>query len=510
MSSLSQKLSAALKSRDERLIRRRLPDHTITAQPVIDFSSNDYLSLADSIPLRNAVLAAFDSAPNILGSGGSRLLVPAPAHVALEARLCRFFDAPSALLFNSGFDANTGFFSAVPQPGDVVLYDEHIHASVHEGMRTSRLPPNSLISFAHNSVPALEHTLSRLIQDRKELKTGRSSVFIAVESLYSMDGTFAPLVDIVDCVEKMLPLGNGYVVVDEAHATGIYGPNGRGMVAALGLEKRIFARLHTFGKSLAAAGAVMLTTELVRDYLLNYARSLIYTTALTNASVIAVGCSFDMLENGTAGVLAAHLLDLSAYFVSQLRTCLRNVPSSLLQLPDHLSAPSVASSDSDLRSGSRKPWHPATWDTARSNTMSSLPQEQFEKPTQNVTSTLSSPPFSPSSPIIPLLTPEPRSLSNFLLSFSPPEHPGSKNFPESVRSPVIIHTKPIFPPTVPAGTSRVRICLHAGHSREDVDILLQGIIAWTEHRMAEMRRKKEEWKRMVLDTGVSTWMEAKL
>ena len=265
MSSLSQKLAAALRSRDDRLIRRRLPDSHTKSQSVIDFTSNDYLFLADSIPLRSAVLSALNSAPNVLGSGGSRLLVPAPAHAALEARLCRFFDAPTALLFNSGFDANTGFFSAVPQPGDVILYDEYIHASVHEGMKTSRLPRDALISFTHNSVPALERALTLLIQDRDDLKVGKSGVFVAVESLYSMDGTFSPLTDVVDCVEKMLPLGNGYVVVDEAHATGIYGPNGRGMVAALRLEKRIFARLHTFGKSLAASGGTVFISTSTRN-----------------------------------------------------------------------------------------------------------------------------------------------------------------------------------------------------------------------------------------------------
>ena len=253
MASLTQKMTAALKSRGDRVVGCPEP-HTSSAQPMIDFTSNDFLSLSDSVPLRSAVLSALNSTPNILGSGGSRLLVSAPAHAALEARLCRFFDAPAALLFNSGFDANVGFFSAVPQPGDVVLYDELIHKSVHDGMRSSRLPRDALISFTHNSVAALQRTLSRLLQDRNELKLGKSSVFVAVESHYSMDGTLSPLLDVVDCVEMMLPLGNGYVVVDEAHATGIYGPNGRGMVAALGLEKRIFARLHTFGKSLVASG----------------------------------------------------------------------------------------------------------------------------------------------------------------------------------------------------------------------------------------------------------------
>ena len=263
MSSLSQKLAAALRSRNDRLIH--LPESHPKSQPLIDFTSNDYLSLADSMPLRSAVLSALNSAPNVLGTGDSRMFVPTPAHTALEDRLCRFFNAPAAPLFNSGFDANTGFFSTVPQPGDVILYDEHIHASVHDGMKGSRLSRDALISFSHNTVSALQRALTRLLQDRDELRTGKSSVFVAVESLYSMDGTFSPLTDVVGCVEKMLPLGNGYVVVDEAHSTGIYGPNGRGMVAALGLEKRIFARLHTFGKSLAASGGTCLP-QLPHEY----------------------------------------------------------------------------------------------------------------------------------------------------------------------------------------------------------------------------------------------------
>ncbi|KAI5983422.1 PLP-dependent transferase [Pisolithus albus] len=456
MTSLAQKLSDALKSRDERSIRRRLPGlpQIVTSRrSVIDFTSNDYLSLSRSPTLRRAVLDALSSAPDILGSGGSRLLVPAPAHAALEARLCRLFDAEAAILFNSGFDANVGLLSAVPQPGDVVVYDELIHASAHDGMRTSRLSRDSFFSFAHNSVPSLRHTIRRVLSHREDVKTGKSSVFVVVESLYSMDGTFSPLSDIVDCVEELLPLGNGYVIVDEAHATGIYGPKGRGLVAALGLEKRIFARLHTFGKSLAASGAVLLTTELVRDYLLNYARSFIYTTALTNASVIAAGCSFDMLEDGTTEVLAAHLMKLSSYFVNRIGAHLRNIPPMLLRLPDYL---------------------------------------------EELTRT-SSQPFQFPSPIIPLLTPEPRSLSAFLLTFSPSEC-----------STVALYTKPIFPPTVPRETSRVRICLHAGHTCKDVDILIQGIVAWAQGRIEDARRNGKEWNRMASDVGVKAWMESKL
>ncbi|KAG6333032.1 hypothetical protein ID866_6056 [Astraeus odoratus] len=509
MSSLDQKLSAALKSRDKRLTRRRLPEpQPTTAHPVLDFSSNDYLSLSESHRLRDAVLTALNSAPDILGSGGSRLLVPSPAHAALESRLCQFFDAPSALVFNSGFDANTGFFSSVPQPGDVVLYDEYIHASVHDGMRASRLSRDCLVPFAHNSVPSFQRALEGLLRHRDDLKAGKSSVFVAVESLYSMDGTFAPLVDIVESVEKMLPSGNGYIVVDEAHSTGIYGPKGRGLVAALGLEKRIFARLHTFGKALAASGAVLLTTELVRDYLLNYARSFIYTTALTNASIVAVGCSFDMLANGTAEVLSAHLLDLSTYFVSQLRPHLRQIPPSLLRLPDHLAEHSWGSTEPEQRPHPQEPWYPLTTQTSFDvySTHKKLP----ETPGQGLKELSSSHPFPPPSPIIPLLTPEPRSLSNFLLSFSPSDKSCSENTSGCLRTPVVINTKPIFPPTVPAGTSRVRVCLHAGHSHENVDLLIEGIVAWSKTRKEDTCRRRREWEHMVSDMGMSSWMEARL
>lgn len=254
MASLPEKLAAALKSRDRRFIRRRLPEPPSVSLAEVDFTSNDYLSLSTSPVLRNTVLSALSASPKILGSGGSRLLVPSQPHAELESRLCRFFGADAALLFNSGFDANVGLFSAVPQPGDVVLYDAHIHASVHDGMRLSRLAPDSHLPFPHNSVLDLRLALSKLLKDSEDLKKGKTNVFVAVESLYSMDGTIAPLAQIVECVEEMLPLGNGYIIVDEAHATGIYGPKGRGLVADLGLEKRVFARLHTFGKALASSG----------------------------------------------------------------------------------------------------------------------------------------------------------------------------------------------------------------------------------------------------------------
>lgn len=321
--SLEKKLEASLQSRRQRQILRSLPPPTSSNphdddRQLIDFTSNDYLSLTSYEPLRRRFLEKLGESRDVLGSGGSRLLVNGAGHQALETRLATFFDSPAALLFNSGFDANVGFFTCVPQEGDVVVYDEYIHASVHDGIRASRARGQERNgSFAHNSVESLRGVLQQFISEVPGLRSGGSNVIVAVETLYSMDGTFAPLVEIVELVETLFPAGNGYVVVDEAHATGLYGRDGRGLVSHFGLEKRVFARLHTFGKALGSSGgecaytllhklyltrneAVILTSPLVKAYLLNYARSLIYTTSLSAASVVAINCSFDMLEDGTS------------------------------------------------------------------------------------------------------------------------------------------------------------------------------------------------------------------
>jgi 7-keto-8-aminopelargonate synthetase-like enzyme len=310
MSALAQKLTSALASREDRNIRRRLPSPDLSLshrspittiatasattgaeaeatagtiamttapsfapamapaasglglgpaslpapQVPADFSSNDYLSLATSPLLRTRVLAALHAAPMILGSGGSRLLVHGAAHAALEARLAHTFRAPAALLFNSGFDANAGFFACVPQTGDALVHDVAIHASVHDGARASRVAPGRRRAFAHNDVRALRDTLCALREECAALRGGTASVFVAVESVYSMDGSVAPLCAMLDTMDAVFPAGNAHMVVDEAHATGLYGPGGRGLVALLGVEKRVLARLHTFGKALAASG----------------------------------------------------------------------------------------------------------------------------------------------------------------------------------------------------------------------------------------------------------------
>ena len=139
----------------------------------------------------------------------------------------------------------------MPQPGDVIVYDGFIHASVHEGMKLSRA--REKIMFRHNDVKALEAVLGAMMGDER-VRSGEKSIFVAVEGLYSMDGDLCPLKNVVECVERLLPRGNGHVVVDEAHSNGIYGEQGRGIVCSLGLESRVFARLHTFGKAIGCNG----------------------------------------------------------------------------------------------------------------------------------------------------------------------------------------------------------------------------------------------------------------
>lgn len=251
---LVDSLTSALARREAKSARRRL---TVLPHTAVDFSSNDFLSLSTSPAYRNRFLAHLNNTPESfpLASGGSRLLDGNSAYAEdLERFVADFHKAPCALLFNSGFDANVGVLSCIPQPGDLILYDELIHASVHEGMRLSRAGVRK--SFAHSSPASLRDVLQTQIEADFKVKQGRRNVFIVIESIYSMDGDVAPISEFIAVVDEMLPLGNGYFVVDEAHATGVFGRRGAGVVQQLGVQDRMFIRLHTFGKALASHGGI--------------------------------------------------------------------------------------------------------------------------------------------------------------------------------------------------------------------------------------------------------------
>lgn len=249
---LLQAFAVALEKREAKGTRRSLK---ILPPGVADFSSNDFLSLSTSAIFRDLYLEnlAKASASHRIGSGGSRLLDGNSTFAeTVEDFIAEFHGARSGLLFNSGFDANAGIFSCIPQPGDVIIYDELIHASVHDGMRLSRA--GKRIPFKHNSVEAFRQVLENEVNQDPLIRSAKRNVLVAVESLYSMEGDFAPIREILDVLDSVLPNGNGQLIVDEAHSTGVFGPRGAGIVQALGVEDRIFIRLHTFGKALAGNG----------------------------------------------------------------------------------------------------------------------------------------------------------------------------------------------------------------------------------------------------------------
>ncbi|KAG4066579.1 hypothetical protein HA402_007215 [Bradysia odoriphaga] len=243
---LEQQLTNSLCAREKDFRLRRL---VLDDSDRIDFSSNDFLGLSRSLKMRNDYLNELNSMPQILGSTGSRLLTANSAYVEdLEQYLATFHRAPSALIFNSGFDANYSLFSTIPQQGDIILYDELIHASVHEGMRHSRA--GRLIPFSHSNISNLKRHIDAL-------KNTKQNIFVSVETVYSMDGDMAPLTGIVTLLRSYWPNGeNGHLIVDEAHGTGVFGDHGRGVVQQLNLQDKIFARLHTFGKALASNGGI--------------------------------------------------------------------------------------------------------------------------------------------------------------------------------------------------------------------------------------------------------------
>ncbi len=231
-----------------------------------DFSSNDYLGLANSIELKDAVHSALEGGVPV-GAGASRLLRgDHPEHEMLEEEAAAFFGSQSAIYFSSGFSANYALFAALPQKGDLVVYDALIHASAHDGLRAGRAVR---VEAAHNDANSFEEKIRTW---RKAGGKGRS--WLAVESLYSMDGDRAPLDDLAEIAGRH----DGIIVIDEAHATGVFGRDGIGLGAALeGGPDVIF--LHTCGKALGCAGALLCGPRIFREFIINYSRPFIFSTA---------------------------------------------------------------------------------------------------------------------------------------------------------------------------------------------------------------------------------------
>lgn len=266
---------------------------SLNARAGADFASNDYLGLADSPALRAAVADALQRGVPI-GSGGSRLLRGNhPEHAALEAEAAAFFERESALYFSSGYAANAAVLATLPQRGDLVLFDALVHASAHEGMRLGRAETRQA---AHNDVAAFAEAIAAW---RGEGGAGR--VWIAVESLYSMDGDIAPLAALSALADRE----NAILLVDEAHATGVYGPQGQGLAHGLPTDNLI--TLHTCGKALGCEGALVTGPAIVRDFLVNRGRAFIFSTAPSPLMAAAVRAALRIVAEG--GALRAALAD---------------------------------------------------------------------------------------------------------------------------------------------------------------------------------------------------------
>ena len=225
--------------------------------------------------MRKAVSAAVEAGTPI-GAGGSRLLRGnCEEHESLEAEAARFFGAETAIFFGSGYVANFAVLTTLPQRGDLLVLDPLVHASIHEGARAGRA---EFRQSAHNDPKSVEDT----IRDwRSQGGTGR--VWIVAESLYSMDGDFAPLEALIAIADRH----DAFLMVDEAHATGVYGEQGRGLTAAYEGRENLVA-IHTCGKALGAAGALVTTTRVLRDFIVNRCRPFIFSTAPSPLMAVAV------------------------------------------------------------------------------------------------------------------------------------------------------------------------------------------------------------------------------
>ncbi|KAK2748480.1 putative secondary metabolism biosynthetic enzyme [Myotisia sp. PD_48] len=280
----------------------------------IDFCSNDLLSLGSTGQLRTAFLEELEQHPNFaLYAGGSRLMDGNYDYIEqAEQEIASFHGAETALILNSGYDANIAIYTAIPRPGDAIVYDELVHASTHDGMVQSLAMTK--LSFRHNDIDSFRDTMTSVVDSQPMIRDGLRSIIVSVESVYSMDGDVCPLLELLKVAKEVCPKGNTVMIVDEAHATGILGPNGAGLVNALGVQKDIAVRLHTCGKALASTGAVVLGNETVRAALLNFARSVIYTTAPSFPSVAGIRAAYKLLRTGETKKSQDNIQHLVKYF----------------------------------------------------------------------------------------------------------------------------------------------------------------------------------------------------
>ncbi|MBC5835600.1 pyridoxal phosphate-dependent aminotransferase family protein [Flavobacterium sp. F372] len=268
----------------------------------IDFSSNDYLGFAKNENVFDATHQYLvENNIKINGATGSRLISGNHnLYSVTENYIAKFHQSEAALIFNSGYDANVGFFSAVPQRNDIILFDELCHASIRDGIQMSHAKS---YKFQHNDYEDLEALLSKFQTSNSELVEGQlptpnsqlPTIYIVTESVFSMDGDAPNMETLVQLSEKF----NALLVVDEAHALGVFGEKGEGLMQSQNLQDKVFARIMTFGKGLGCHGAAILGSASLKEYLVNFARSFIYTTGLSPHSVATILVAYQNVNQST-------------------------------------------------------------------------------------------------------------------------------------------------------------------------------------------------------------------
>ena len=318
MKNFPKRLQSKLNNRIEKNALRSLG----VDSDAVDFSSNDYLGFSKSETI-------FDSTHQYLiennlkrnGATGSRLLSGNHGlYTETEAILCDFHESEAALIFNSGYDANIGFFSSVPQRGDIILYDEYIHASIRDGITMSKAKS---YKFKHNDLQDLKEKISRFTRNdledekmsfRTNVRNLKNEIYIVTESVFSMDGDSPDL----NALAEFCKQNNCFLIVDEAHAVGVFGQKGCGEVQKLGLQNKIFARIITFGKALGCHGAAILGTKELKNFLVNFSRSFIYTTALPPHSLATIKSSYELLDSKTGEEQLRELSQNIEFFKSEI------------------------------------------------------------------------------------------------------------------------------------------------------------------------------------------------
>ena len=296
---VDERIQKYLQQRKENHLYRQLS----IKEDLIDFSSNDYLGLSRSAFIKQEIEQELKN-NSFLKSGatGSRLL-NGNSHLyeEVETLLAKIHHAEAALLFNSGFDANVGLISTVVRPNDTIFYDELVHASIHQGMQ---LCGAKLIAFKHNDLQDLENLLKNTTFDIG---------FIITESLFSMEGDKPDLEQLANLSEKY----KVELIIDEAHATGLFGSNGSGLCNVAKIEDKCFARIYTFGKAIGSHGAVVVGSQKLKEYLINFCKNFIYSTALETHNLLSVKHCYLYLQNNVNQLISLFLLN--KYFISKAK-----------------------------------------------------------------------------------------------------------------------------------------------------------------------------------------------